>query len=405
MSPPVCTRFASRAEAERGERRADWAMALPMVLTVFSALPAPAQTATRARIEPIHLTAEVSNITWVTGTTNGGLLVIADPTSPAPVLLERSRDGRERVLGRVGDGPGEYRSLDRVLVRRDTVLVFDRLRRRVTALALASGQGRSRHATITPPQPACRWQFELDARVGVCQEIEQDEAARVTTVTRLYRVHPSSPGGSPAASLLVAVPHDPVRALDTQAGRVVLTHWYDWNPRHALSPDGRWLAVLVQTRRGSNADVRVELHDLPRGTQATWRRMVAGLPLTRAARRTFVDRELATIKDDFVMLGRDPGGVGRRALERALALPDLFPPYTHLHVGDDGCVWLKRADTDRSEGVVPRFDVFTATGALRHALAVPGRIALKGVGCDTAHAVSFSPHGLQHLVRVMAPGS
>ncbi len=397
----------ARMGTTRSSQSAWWRLVAPAVAILIPLVSVPELQSQQVRpsvVEALPLALEYGHISWVSEAPRGKTVIVVDPMDREARVVVRDITGRLQVIGRQGDGPGEYRSLERVLVRGDSVEIFDRLRRQVTTLNLDSGRGTTRTATVASPAPQCRWSYEIAALAALCVESTQDEATRSEKQTHYRRVAPASRRDTASLVTLTSIEHDPARVVMSPSGNVVLNHWYGWKPRVAISPDGNTVAVLSQTRQGSRAEVVLTMYKLGTGQRTIWRNVLPVVPVSQRERRAFVEAEVANLRSEAAMIGRDPAKVAVAEIERALALPDAFPPFTHFQVGNEGCTWFKVARPVPPRTAGARWDVYTATGRLLHAASVPGRLALMGVTCTLGHAVAFHPDGSQTPVRVVLRG-
>lgn len=353
-------------------------------------------------IESIPLDAEYGRVSWVGAAGKGRILAVLDPSGADGRVVVADRGGPARQIGRNGGGPGEYGQLDAVVVQADSVYVYDRLRRRITQLSLVSGGGSTRTAAVVPRDARCTWFLEVES-AALCRVLVQDPRTRVALASHYYIVR-RDPAGNMKETPLVSVEFSPRGTLVTGAGQVTLTRWFSWEQRFAVSPDGHTVAVVRQSQRGRHARVVVELHDLTSGAMHSWEVSRQTREPTKADRRRMVAKEVTTLREGL-SLG-NPGvaaALSATVVERAMDLPDAFPPFTHIHVSDGGCVWLKDAASGIAEGPLSRYELFDRNGRSKGVGDWHERLALQGVDCQQAFALAYGHPDGPRIVRVAFP--
>lgn len=356
-------------------------------------------------MEAIPINAEYGRVSWVGSAGNGRILAVLDPSIADGRIVVLDPAGTARQLGRNGEGPGEYGQIDAVVVRGDSAYVYDRLRRRITQLSLVSGRGSTRSAAILSGNSSCMWFLEVGSS-ALCMVRVQQPSTRLTLANEYFIVRRDQAGKLHETRLL-SVKLSPQANLVTDAGRVSLSRWYSWEPRFAVSPDGRTVAVVRQLQSGRSARVVVELHDLTSGTAHNWEMSRQTRKPTKAERQRMIAKELTTLREGLSLGGQaNPGlvaSLSTTAVERAMALPEAFPPFTHIHVSDGGCVWLKDAASGIAEAPLSRYEVFDRVGRSRGVADWHDRLALQGVDCQQAFALAYGHPDGPRIVRVALP--
>jgi hypothetical protein len=253
----------------------------------------------------------------------GGVLV----TQPQEQLVRRfDAHGRiMRALGVRGDGPGEFRSIDGVGMRGDSIWIADsRLRRMTyfahdgTVLATVSWPGASR----APANPAGTGYASFEYSRNGAMDLDPDAPWPVIRYSRAGAVLDT-----------VAVVHAYAKGIRTEGGTVLRSPLND-GAMSRFSPGGERLVIV--DRRVPEAG--------PRGRfTVTWVSTARGDTLRRSA----YEYTAKPIPADYMdqLIARAAGGPMRQyvnSIAAALREQRFLPPISRMQVTDDSTVWLAR---------------------------------------------------------------
>ncbi|MDE2980782.1 MAG: hypothetical protein OXU74_06260 [Gemmatimonadota bacterium] len=240
--------------------------------------------------------------------------------------------GRKQVVGRFGDGPGEFGSLPNVSWRGDTLVVVEGVRSRVS---LMTGEGRYlRDQTTIPRLAAVRYGSAGYLRSGL-------------TVAAPRTMASSTPEPNPILFLgtdgqildsLGEVRHRRVTADATMPDGTgfVFQHPLPNYTRTALSPDGRYFGTADELEGRDGSELQFVLYD------------AAGNELGR----TTVTLKTDPASDEDVLVRRGdmieriakndglPVASVRKAIVEAVKLPDRVPALSSFLVDNAGRLWV-----------------------------------------------------------------
>lgn len=291
-----------------------------------------------------------------------------------------------RSMGGEGDGPGEFRSLDRVAVRGDTVIAHDLDLRRVTGMTwrgeVVSTVTLTEQGVIPVDAvgPLADGSFLLSWMMDDALSALRSGDAHVGEVVRgralLVRYGPTG-----RVVDTVGVFPGLEEALGRSNGRPFSTvpafyHGFSFTPWR----DG--VAVGDQER------YEVQMHALDGTLVRIVRAPTPDLTTTEARLAELLDR----------LLGEDPDpDLARATIERfqALPRPDLAPAFGRLLADAEGNLWVSEYEFGP---VTPRFwEVFDATGVRVARVDVPDRFRVVEVGMDYVLGVWRDELDVEHV--------
>jgi hypothetical protein len=325
------------------------------------------------------------------------VVVVADPRSSEPIVFVIDSTGKSRRIGRKGDGPGEYQRINAGILLGDSIGLFERNALRLTVLDIATGRGRTDVLDHNRwPATGCVPDFVIPPGVVCRERLPQRERGTVTNAVR-WVLPDAGPGNG---ALLFEVRSDSSSFLRMRGGIVGLSRYLNWDQRHNYSPSHRMLALLTQHRVGRTDSITIRLTNLPSGISSSWTLTIPVTPLTNAERNQILDYESNSIRRGVVIAGRPDEVPDRVALERAFDLPDALPVYRLVHVGDDGCSWLRRTSPILGPSDPVEYDVFDFSGRLLESVRVAMPVRLSGVTCNDALGILFEEDGELGLLRI-----
>jgi hypothetical protein len=354
-------------------------------------------TAQPAVIERIPLAEPVAVIEAAYPLADGSVVVVADPRSSEPIVFVIDSTGSSRRIGRKGEGPGEYQRINAGILLGDSIGLFERNALRLTVLDIATGRGRTEVLDHKRwPATGCVPDFVIPPG-AVCRErLPQRQSGTVTIAVRWVPTDSRPENGA----LLFEVRSDSSRFLRMRGGIVGLSRYLNWDQRYAYSPSHRMLALLTQHRAGRTDSITISITNLPTGLSSSWTLAIPTIRLTRAQRDQILDYESSSVRRGAVIAGRPDEVPDRAALELAFDLPDALPVYRLIHVGDDGCSWLRRTSPILGKSDPFEYDVFDFSGRLLNSIRVAMPVMLSGVTCNDAIGILFEEDGEIGLVRI-----
>lgn len=313
-----------------------------------------------------------------------GELIVADGGS-REVRVFDAQGRHHGTFGGSGDGPGEFRMLDRVQALDDgRVAAFDPILRRVTLLDLQEGvAGVTRIATQHP------------------------------TPLRVYRLLDDSLFLAYTGSANPTIP----KGVDRERGEVLLVDTegvtatvvaYRGNEMYVdgsrvftlalpLSPDTNWrLGAPFGSRTfvdvsadyvalAESGVAQITLYDLDGSVERTidWRQ--EPIPVT--------DEQREQYREAYV---QGPQDEARREVLAAVGLPEAHPVISELHFGREGDLWVRGVDPDGMKGSTWR--VFGVDGNLKAEVEIPRHLQVHDIGQDYIAGVHRDTVGVERVV-------
>jgi hypothetical protein len=351
-----------------------------------------------AVIERIPLSEPVAVIEAAYQLADGSVVVVADPRSSEPIVFVIDSTGKSRRIGRKGDGPGEYTHITASAIRGDSIGLFQRDGLRLTVIDLTTGLGRTEvldqakwrssgcaPTMVIPAGVVCQGQMKVTDRAGV-------------TSSALHWV----PSGAEFddARVLSEVKSDTSRYLRLRVATIGMNRYLSWDQRSDRSPSHRMFAILDQQRFGTVDSITVRITNLPSWISQSWSWAAPAIRPTNAQRSAILESEMQSIRENLALAGLPDENPDRSAVERAFALPEMLPAYRMFHVGDDGCIWLRRNTADTSDKDPRDYDVLDFSGRLLKSVRVAMPVRLSGVTCNDALGILFEEDGELGLLRI-----
>lgn len=326
-----------------------------------------------------------------------GRLVVLDGREQQILLVDLRAQTRTHI-GRIGDGPGEYRLPLRLYpLPGDTTAVYDMPRPQGLLLIGPDGRPAGLRSTSGDP-PGSRPLIQPHAvdRLGRYYIRDRD---------------PFATGPTPDSAPLVRI--DPRTGTRTVVGRMVDRVWMDHFRERPTRPgplppfatvaqwavdtDGRVAVVSVQPYR-----ITFFLPDGRRvdGPAIPWERIA----LSTEHRSDYMERYRRPLP--MIMMG--PGGqqtagyMPNRRPDPTL-WPDYLPPFLPdaATFAPDGRLWIRRTTTADAP---PTYDLIDETGQIASRLILPPRTRLVGFGARSVYLVQLDDDDLEYLQRYSLPG-
>lgn len=275
-------------------------------------------------------------------------------------------DGRTlRVLGREGNGPGEFQAPAWIGARGDTVVVADMLTSRVTRFSAAGallGSAQFSEAAGFFPQVVGQY------RDGTLL-VSADEAAAANNPgvvrgrTALLRLRPDGT----LIDTLAVVPSSEQFVSRSPDGRGVKVESLPFGQRTVMALHGDVLYVGTgQTQAVRTIDARGQSRDL----------------LQVAAVRRPVGA--ADVEDYWknLVTHRNGAAVGEPPRPEGVPYPKTLPPYNDLHVDGAGRVWVGESRLPREWTRPATYWIYSPEGRALGQMRVPARSLILDAGAD-----------------------
>ncbi|MCA1789472.1 MAG: 6-bladed beta-propeller [Thioalkalivibrio sp.] len=277
---------------------------------------------------------------FVLSTTLQRSLLVVDP---------QGRDARQ--IGRVGEGPGEYRlPLVPFWINNDTLAFYDPVLTRLTLLDAAGRYISSeQHSTLSPSGQVVGW---LGSRKLLVWQYESlAKRGTIADSSYVYRVGAGSGDGAP--EVVIGFPKSPTRIRIVSAGASVATlQPYLWSPFFGYHHGTSQLLVAHSAEPSDRSQSQVELMALaPDGTPRS-----KGLLLVNARRLTAADRRRVTDSvSKAIGLNTLRIPASQQQLTQQIYLPPFAPPLRGMFVDDNGGMWLWLREADRASDSICRW--------------------------------------------------
>ncbi len=319
---------------------------------------------------------ELSN-PWMIAVDSRGRLYVSDET-----IKLFDADGRFlRIVGRLGEGPGEYRA-PMIGTAGDRLLVQDANLSRFSVFDSASHFLRSWHTIgYMMLAPSANRREEVAVWIRADRPDQGSQYARYAM------------DGTPRDTLeLAPTGEPPMWHLRTGAGGWSYVIPFSPKRMSLLTPGG---GVLV----GTPAEYTLVLSRTGRDTALIFGRSWTPTPVSER-RRT---GEVARIAEFLTRNQQNFGGIDSAEIARQLRVEDMpatAPAYTDLATDTDGNIWVKLDPGD--DTLHSRYDVFTAAGVYLGPVRAPAvfegasRTIWSG---DAVYSLQQTPEGLPVVKR------
>ncbi len=323
---------------------------------------------------------------------SGSLFVVQGRLNDVRVFS--SDGGYSHSVGRLGSGPGEFRSISAMGFHGDTLWTIDNELRRVSLFRpngslISSWQVDSEpinfaevaHARYTYPTALLSDRSMLGFGASVMRAIDVGDITSwpILSLTPAGRTRDTLawvPIGN--AHLSIHAPgrgttyraqpfgDEPLRVYAPKSSRAYVVERY----AALVAGDNRYAATAISARGDS-----------------LWRREVTyePRPLSKGIADSVRTRYVRAYSAQFPV----------EAIERALYLPAHWSPITEVTAGDDGTLWLRREDD--TSGV--RFDVLDGEGTMRRQVLAPPRMRLRWAADRTVWGFTLDDDDVPSLVR------
>jgi hypothetical protein len=330
----------------------------------------------------------------------GGLIAVVQ-SEDQNIRFFDSRGRAVGKFGRAGEGPGEFRQIQRIGPHNDGFWISDRVLRRITLIssrldlvgsipAITSVRGRSANSV----------QGQGIAATPIAQSLQSDRVILATLLLRRGVPHPAwlgavPDGGTPIVRISESGEVQNVFGaqlsasgcsipITTATGGVFTSIPFCAQPLQHIADDGRY-ALFVTTTVGSTPGTRVTLLG-ERGDTLFSRLMGGGN--TRIPNRV-ADSAMAERLSWAKTKGVDA------ELRELLRIPNVYPLFRDAIVGRDGTVWL----AEWSSGADVTWRVLDAKGASVGSLKLPGNFRLSVAERSQFWGVEADGDGVESIIR------
>lgn len=283
----------------------------------------------------------------------GDETIVADAGRLQVVVLGRTGQVRLR-LGRVGRGPGEYQSIDRVGTLGDSIWVMDNALRRLTVLGLDGGVRSTTQLTFPrltdAPSASLPVALLADGTVLASNIPRPSErTAPAGLAAPLFRV--TRTGAFVDTVAVLSLRHTWFYFRDSRTSTQFRQRYSD-DPVLCVAGDGSAVAIVFR-----------EVPERAEGASYRVRTVTATGEVIFDRRVAYTPQRLASAERDTVraLVGRTTGLSGRMSIVDALLyLPRFRPPVGKCIVGADGSVWV--AEVPDEETRQRAYHVITRNG-------------------------------------------
>lgn len=334
------------------------------------------------------LTLDADGVVWLTQSQDGEVLAL----SPSGAVSRR--------LGGLGEGPGEYGSVDALGWVGDTLWVSDLQLRRVTLYDMGGtglgtlpiaplAMGEERSASFSALVQGGALYTTAPALGGVGPDAFPQQGVDS------LRVAPRSGGSSRAIATRSATR---ARALvinavggEVRAIQVFVQPWSDGS-LHAVTPGGEGLVVVDREVDPDQTTPQYRVTRLTLAGDTLW-----------STPRGYTPHPLDPAYRDSVLTtyAREPFDLDE--VRAAVFTPPTLPPVTSIFAARDGRVWVGR---EHAVGATEwRWDVFDAAGRLERSVVGPAQVVLLAAHRNVVWGVETDPFDVSYVVRYSLPSS
>lgn len=331
-----------------------------------------------------------------------GKVLVSDPIEELFVRIDLAT-GQATQLGRVGQGPGEYKTPDRIFAQPDgSTLLTDLGNGRISVFG-ADGRYRESfpivQGGVTPGQGPGRPMFILATQSDAQGRLYfqqmgmggMDSAAVLRYDRRAGKI-------DTVAFVKVAPPIERTSGTANNRNVMMMPPVYPRQDAWAVAPDGRLAIVRA-------ADYRVEWVT-PAGRVRGAPVSVRPVPIREGEKQEWMDRLGTGIgvsvenRNGEMTTSFSRGRAGRGGAPDASTMtwPAAKPPFvpSSALVTPEGELWVERSV---AAGSPRQYDTFNAQGAHTGTVTVPARSQVIGFGRGTAYLVRLDADELQYLER------
>jgi hypothetical protein len=322
-----------------------------------------------------------------------GTIVLAQRIDNSVVFFGPAGE-RLGVVGRAGDGPGEFRVISGLGWIADTLWVLDGQLRRFTLISPAQSVIRTipspRFAHPPPSASGSLPDFNVifpqalyadgavaailgaptGARAEQFNQLQIETIGSVSLDGIFRRVIAQYPRGE-SEGLTGVYPFAPVRALT------------------GFSADGNRIAMVKPSVEGPDAGLFRVLVVTPAGEVVYDRQHpFEKVPITRAAAEARIDLLAGR-------LAERRGAAAAAEYRRKAYVPPLYPPFTGIHVARDGGIWIQ----ERATAVGHAYLVFDHRGTPLGRVILPTTQQVRAVERETVWVTEQDANGVESVVR------
>jgi len=297
-----------------------------------------------------------------------------------------------RDIGRVGDGPGEFRSLAWIGARGDTLVVWDIVASRIsrflsdgTFLTSVTPQGVGMFAQVVDAYPDGSLLFYSDLA-------DADMSALTDGVRRGRAVLLRVSAGGALMDTVATVPATEQFVSRSEGGRGMRIETLPFGRRTVTTLSGD--ALYVGT--GEDAGIRVA------GASGT----MSGVLRVPSARKRVTDADIDAYWKNLVTVGERRGArTGDVRPDGEIPYPNELPPYAALEADRAGRLWVAESRLPREWEQPATWWVFSPDRRLSATIQLPPRVHVLEIGDDwiLAREIGAEDREIVSLFRVRAP--
>lgn len=337
-------------------------------------------------------------------------VMVADPLGQALVVLDMER-GVADTLGRIGQGPEEYRQPDAVFaLPGDSTLLVDLGNGRLTVLGPDGSFGATEPIMAGRPGPGMQIRIPraVDGRGRLYFQSfggAMRPGAPLPTTAPIMRWDRASDAVDTVGQVLL-----PARSRSSSGGpdnQRQEIQPIPLSPADGWSVAGDGLVAVARAEGGYRVDWIQPDGTMREGSPVPFDPVRIG----RAEKEEWAERSSQAggglsigirMENGQMSAAFSRGGTSERPDLDRYEWPEVKPPFVPgaVRTAPDGTVWVQR---EQPAGQPPLFDVFGPDGGLRAQVEAPARRRLAGFGEGTVYLVRTDDFDLQYLERYRMP--
>lgn len=345
------------------------------------------------RVGSIDGPGALSRVHSLTVDTGGALLFVAQPLDHTIGVFDAVSGKSLRQIARHGEGPGEFRMLDHVGWRADTLYATDFLLKRVSLFSPAGSHYRSGVINVAVDPATGRGSHPL-AMTADGMVISRSGLSSAMVAEGRITATPWSLVDWSGRIVRVVGMRDLRGAVGlAKAGTRLFYFTQPMAERSILAvhPDGQ-VIVTVQQAAGDDRPKPFDIAMMNADGSSRFARSYEYAPqeLPPAARDSLVE-----------VLARDlalalPAGRAGEAAREAVAVPTYYPPVSSVVVGRDSTVWLRLNGDGRSVNWL----ILDSGGDIAARVVAPAELKILFADSDHAWGVVHDEFDVPYVVRM-----
>ena len=348
-----------------------------------------------------------------------GLFYVSQPLN-RNVRVYDARGALRRVIGKEGEGPGEFEGIASIGLLRDTLYVSDDQLLRVSFFTLdgaflTSRPWRTDQRLTRSHGTSSSGPLDIMYIPTAPQALSVDGTALVIPQHGMPVLTERGPGvrtwSYPIPVLRIDQQSQVIDTLAWEqhmAANIVMSrggaefffaaHLFDY-PLLKLMPDGSGVVVVDRRAAADRATSTFRVSATRRARDTIFSPVFAyqPVPTTREVVRSVLERTPINQNPGSPASGSPPGVPEREdALRDAGLVPSMLPPVTYLTVGQDSSIWLRREEVSGDSAV---WNVLGSSGEAVGTLRLPSRQTVVAAKGDVVAATELDDLDVPYVIR------